>query len=114
EDLVVAAQLDVFEARPLAQGVVGQVENVIRLVVGQMDLEQYQAAVDGVDQPEPARQGMDGADATVGSAAVAVADLIVDVGGGEHRACAALEVGLVEAALDPALALAQLSAYLSI
>ena len=68
-----------------------------------MDLEEHQAAVDGVDESELAGDSMDGADAAVSDAAVAVADFIVDVGGGEHRLRATLEVGFVEAALNTAL-----------
>jgi hypothetical protein len=76
---VVAAQLDVFEARAFAQGVVGEVEHVIGFVVRQRDLQELQAAVDGLDEPESARQGMDGAHASVSRAAVAVADFVMDV-----------------------------------
>ena len=57
EDLVVAAQLDVLQPDAVAQRVVGQVQHVVRLVVGQMDLQQVQAAVDGLDQPGLAGQG---------------------------------------------------------
>ena len=42
EDLVVAAQFEVLQAGAVAQGVVGEVEDVIGLVVGQVDLEQVQ------------------------------------------------------------------------
>ena len=54
---------------PSHRGVVGEVEDVIGLVVGQVDLEQVQAPVDGVDEAELAGQGVDGADAAVGDAA---------------------------------------------
>jgi hypothetical protein len=54
---------------------------------------------------------MDDADDAVGDAAVAVADFIVDVGRSEHRTRAPVEVGLVETALEAALASLQLSAY---
>ncbi len=37
EDFVVAAQFDVLQAGAVAQGVVGEVEDVIGLVVGQME-----------------------------------------------------------------------------
>ena len=56
EDLVVAAQFEVLQAGAVAQGVVGEVEDVVGLVIGQMDLEQVQAVVDGVDQAELAGQ----------------------------------------------------------
>ena len=113
EDFVVAAQFEVLQAGAVAQGVVGEVEDVVGLVVGQVDLEQVQAVVDGVDEAELAGQGVDGADAAVADAAGAVGDLVVDVAGGEHRLAAAAQVGLVEAALDAALAVGQLLAYLS-
>ena len=111
EDLVVAAQFDVLEAGAVAQGVVGDVEDVVGLVVGQVELEQVQALVDGVDEAELAGQGVDGADAAVGDAAGAVGDLVVDVGGGEHGSGAAAEVGFVEAAFDAALAVGQPPSY---
>ena len=65
EDLVVAAQFDVLQAGAVAQGVVGEVEDVIRLVVRQMDLEQVQPVVDGLGEPELAHQEVHGADAAV-------------------------------------------------
>ena len=84
---------------------------MIGFVVGQMDLEQVQAAVDGVDQAEPAGQGMDGADAAAGDAAGALGDLVVDVAGGQHGLGAAAQVLLVQAPFDPALAVGQFSSY---
>ena len=87
---------------------------MVGFVVGQMELEQVQAAVDGVDEAELAGQGVDGADAAVADAAGAVGDLVVDVAGGEHGLVAAAQVGLVEAAFDPALAVGQLPAYLGV
>ena len=94
EDFVVAAQFDVLQAGAVAQGVVGEVEDVIGLVVGQVELEQVQAVVDGVDEAELAGQEVHGADAAVADAAAAVADFIVDVAGGEHGLGAAAQVGL--------------------
>jgi hypothetical protein len=86
---------------------------VIGIVVGQVKLEQLQALVDRVDQAELTDQGMQGADAAVGNAAVTVADFVMDVRGGEHRPVATLHVGFVQATLNAALALVQLAAYLS-
>src|SRR5207249_1242170 len=53
EDLVLAAQVHVLQTGAFAQGVVGKVEDVIGLVVGQMQLQQVQPLVDGVGQSEP-------------------------------------------------------------
>ena len=63
KDLVVAAQFDVFQPRAVAQRVVGQVQHVIRLVIGQMDFQQVHAAVDGLDQAALAGQLVHHADA---------------------------------------------------
>jgi uncharacterized protein YuzB (UPF0349 family) len=52
EDLVVAPQFDVLEAGPLAECVIGEVEDVVGLVEGEMDLEQVESIVDGVDQAD--------------------------------------------------------------
>ena len=54
-----------------------------------------------------ARQGVEGADTAVGDAASPCGDFIVDVAGSEHGSGATAEVGLVEAALDAALAVVQ-------
>ncbi len=112
EDLVVAAQLNVFEAGATTQGVVGEIEDVIGLVVGHVEFEQDQISIDGRGETEPVRQSMHGADPAMRDAAVALADFVVDVAGGEHRLLAAFEVELVEPAFDSALASVQLSAYL--
>ena len=53
-DGVVAAQFDVLQASAVAQGIVSDVQDVIGYMVGQMDLEQRQTAVDGVDEADPA------------------------------------------------------------
>ena len=66
EGLVVAAQFDVLEAGAVAQGVVGDVEDVVGLVVGQVELEQVESLVDGLGQAEFADQELDGADAAAG------------------------------------------------
>ncbi len=114
EHLVVATQFDVLKAGAFAQGVVGQVENVVGFVVGQVNLEEHQTPIDGIDQTEATCQQVHGADAAVSDAAVTVTDLIVNVRGGEHRLLAAIDIGFVESPLDAALAIVQLSAYLGV
>jgi hypothetical protein len=52
EDLVLAPKLDVLQARPVHEGVVGDVEDVIRFPVRQMDLEEVQLLVDPLGQLE--------------------------------------------------------------
>jgi hypothetical protein len=112
EDLVAAAEFQVLQTGAVAQGVVGEGQDVIGFVVGEVELQQVQAVVDGVDEAHVARQGVQGADAAAADGAGAVGDLIVDVGGGKHRPSAAVHIGLVETAPDPALAAVQLPAYL--
>src|SRR5262249_24973167 len=69
----------------------------------------------GVDaqrgQDRGARQQVEGADAGMGNAAGPVGDLVVDVAGRGHGLGTAAPVGLVQAALDPALAVVQLLVY---
>jgi hypothetical protein len=56
EDDVIASQLDVVETGAVAEGVVGEVQDVVALVVGEVILEQVEPLVDGLGQPEPADQ----------------------------------------------------------
>ena len=111
ENLVVAAQLDVLQTGAVAQGVVGEVENVIRLVIRQVNLEQVQSAIDGLGKFEFVDEQVHGADAAVAEAAATLADLVVDVAGGEHGLGSATKVVLVQAFLNPPLATRQLLAY---
>jgi hypothetical protein len=114
EDLVLAAEFEVLQAGAVGQGVVGEGQDVVGLVVGEVELQQVQVAVDGVDEADLTGQGMNGADAAAADAAGPVGDLVVDVRGGEHGAVTRLGGGLVEAALDAALAVSQLASYLGL
>ena len=62
-DLVVAPQFEVLDPLAAGQEVVGDVQHVVGFVVGQMPLEQVEVVVDVADQPGPAGQQVDGADA---------------------------------------------------
>src|SRR5438105_2015994 len=84
---------------------------MIGFVIRQMDLEQVQALVDGVDQAELTGHGMEGADPAVREAPAAFGNLIMDVPGGEHRLVAVAELGLVQAAVNAALAVGQFVVY---
>jgi hypothetical protein len=84
---------------------------VVGLVVGQVDLQEVQAAVDGVDQAQASGQQVDGADAAGADAAAAAGDLVMDVAGGEHGSVAATDIGPVQAAFDAALVVVQASSY---
>jgi hypothetical protein len=86
---------------------------MVGFMVREVKLEQVQVAVDGRDQTDLLGQGMQDAQAAAGDATGTIGDLIVDVGGGEHRPMAAAVVGFIQAALDASLAMAQLLAYSS-
>ena len=103
-----------MQAGAVAQGVVGEVEHVIGLVIGQMNLEQVQLVIDGIDQADLAGQDVKGADAAMGQSAAALGDLVVDVGRGEHGPVHSTQTRFVEAALDSALAVCQLAAYVGV
>jgi hypothetical protein len=111
EVLVLASQFQVLQTGAVAQGVVGDREDMVGLVIGQMDLEEMEALVNAVDESEPTGEEMKGAEAAVSDTPRAVADLVVQVAGGEHGLGAASEVRLVETTLNPALTLLQLSVY---
>jgi len=49
EDGIIAAQLNVLQAVAIAQGVVGDVEHMIGLMVGQVNLEQVQPPINGLN-----------------------------------------------------------------
>lgn len=64
--------------------VVGQVEHVIRLVIRQMDLQQFQIGIDLRDQAEPGNQTVHREDPTERSRLDVTTDPIVDLPRGEH------------------------------
>ena len=109
-----AAQLQIFQAGAPQKRVVSQVENVIGLVIGEVDFEQVQLIVDGLNEADASGQEVEGADAAVGDAAVAVGDFVMDVGGREDGLVDVVELGLVEPSVNPTLAAFQLSSYLGI
>jgi hypothetical protein len=113
-DLILAAQLDVLQASAVTQGVVGEVEHVIGVVVRHREFEEVQVLVDRVDETDALRQQVEGADATMRQATGAVSELVVDVGGGEHGPLGIAEPFLVESAFDSALAVGQLLVYLGV
>lgn len=95
-DLVVAAQFEILQTVAVAEGVVSQVEHVIGLVIRQMNLEQVQTPVNGVNQPELAGQQVKGSNAAVTHAVCSSGDFIMDVAGLEHGLVAVAESSFVE------------------
>ena len=107
-DLVVAADLEVLRPSATGQEVVGDVQDVVALVVGQMSLQEVEllARCPRIRPSFLARRWM-GADAARRDAPDLLGDLVVDVGGGDHR-LGPLDAGpVLDAAGDPPLASAQ-------
>ena len=112
--LVAAQQFQVLQARSAGQQVVGDVQHVVGLVVGQMDLQQAEVAVDRLVEAQLSHQQVDGPDAAVGGGPRAIGDFVMDVRGGHHRPVASAVVVLVQPPGDPPLASFDLFSYLGI
>ena len=108
-DFVVAPQLEVFQAGSAGQDVVGDVEHVVRLVVGQVHLEQPQPTVDGVNQAGSPGQQMHGPDPARTQAAGALGQFVMNVGGGEHGFGLIGPAAMAEPILNSALAVDEFS-----
>ncbi len=102
--LVVPQQFQVFQTGSAGQQVVGDREHVVGIVVGQMNLQQAEVAIDGLVQPEPLAQQMDGPDAAIGGCPHALSEFVVDVRGGHDRPVASSVVIFVQPPRDPPLA----------
>ena len=96
--------------RAVAQGVVGEVEHVVRLVIGLVDFQQVEAAVDGVDEADFLGQAMDDADAAGGDAADFVGQFDANVRRRKHR-LSLIESRAVQSPLDAPLGLSQTFRY---
>jgi hypothetical protein len=93
---VLAAEFDVLQAIAVAQGIVGEIEYVIRLMIREMNLEQMELAVDGIDQAKAPCQEVKGADAAMGDAVDTFGDFIMDVAGRKDGPSGVTEFGLGE------------------
>lgn len=111
---VVTPPLEVLQAVAVTQGVEGDVEDVIGLGIRQADLEDGEARVDGLDQADIMGESMEEGDAAVAEAVDTVGYLVAEVAAGQDGSRLARELGLVESALDSALAGVELLAYLGV
>jgi hypothetical protein len=102
--LVVAQNLQVLQAGPAAEDVVGDVQHVVRFVIGQMDLEQVQCLVDGLGEFDLPCQQMHRTDAAAGNGSRAVSHVVANGAGGEHRFLAGRNAARPESFCDTALA----------
>src|SRR5271156_4018215 len=111
EYFVVTAQLDVLQTSSFTQGVIRNVDNMVGLKIGQMDLKHVQMLVDRLSQAQLPNELGDDADAAVCHAMAAIGEFVMDVAGGEHGAFAVAKVILVQPTFDPLLAAGQLLPY---
>ena len=102
--LVAAQQFQVLQARSAGQQVVGDVQHVVRLVVGEVDLQQLDVLVDQLVEPQFPYQEVHGPDSAVGGREDAISDLVVDVRGGHHGPTTPAIVVPVQPPRDPPLA----------
>src|SRR5208282_4097567 len=94
-NLVVAPQFEMLDFLAAGQDVVGDIQDMVGLVIGLMPFEEMEIAVDIADQPGPASQQVEGTDSASGETLDAVRQFVMDVGGGHH--------GLVELRPGPIL-----------
>ena len=80
---VISSLFDIVEAGASTEGVVGEVEDVITLVIRQVILEQVESFVDGLGESEFAHQEWDGTDAAGCDGSGPGSDFVVEIRGGE-------------------------------
>jgi hypothetical protein len=102
---VLSPQFQVLQAPPIAQRVIGDVQDVVGLMVRQVELEQVQPLINRRRQTERPRQLMHKRDAAVSRADGSLRHLILDIGGPEHGLPKIIrEVEFVQALQDSPLA----------
>ena len=86
EHSVIAPQLDVVERVAPAEDVVCDIQHVVGLIIGLMDLEHRDRRVDACRQPDLLHQTMDGANAAAGDGLRLLREFVADIGTREHGA----------------------------
>src|SRR5262249_8078238 len=84
--LVAAEQFEILEVLAAGQEVVGEVEDVVGLEVGQVAFEQVQAAVDGLGQAQALHQELAGAPTGGVQTPALGGEFVVDVAVAEQAA----------------------------
>ncbi len=82
---IIATQLNILKTSTLAQRIVSEVQHVVRLVVGKMNLQQMQPSVDGFGQTDLSNQLVYQPDAPVADGSRTIRQLVLNVAGGKHR-----------------------------
>ncbi len=107
EVLILAAQLDVFQSLTADQDVIGQVQDVVALVIRQVDFEQMQVPVQVLHQSQALHHQMEGADTAAVDALNARGHFVNNVAGFEHRSRLVFPVLRCQPVLDSLLAVPQ-------
>jgi hypothetical protein len=81
---VLAAQFDVFDAHAPRQNVVGEVEDVIAFMIGQVDFEQLQVLIDLFHQAQALDHRVDGSQTALAVGGGLFAQLGVDIAAPHH------------------------------
>ena len=105
---IIAAQFNVLQAIAVTQGVESDVQDMIGFGIGQAKLENGQARIDEGDQADVASELMKEGDTAEAEAMDPVRDFVAEVAASEDGSRAVGKLGLVEPALDFALAGEQL------
>lgn len=79
KNLVVAAEFDIFQTGAVAKHIESDVQHVIGLGVRAVDLEEVQALVDRLIEPNGLSEREHGADAAIGDAAGPLGEFVADV-----------------------------------
>ena len=103
-DLVVAPQLEMLDFLAAGQDVVGDVQDMVGFVIGQVPLEEREIAVDIADQPGLAGQEVYGTNSASGETPDAIRQFVVDVGRGHHGLVAFWSGPILDALKDSPLA----------
>src|SRR5271156_1296954 len=84
-NLVVASQFEVLDPLTAGEAVESDVQDMVRLVIGEMHFKKVKIVVDVADQAGPACQEEHSADATGAEALDSIAQFVVDIARGHHR-----------------------------
>ena len=76
---VATKQLQVFQASPPGQQVVGDIEYMVAVVIGQMDLQQAEMRINHLGQTETAGQQVHRTNSTMGSRPGAIGNFVMNV-----------------------------------
>ena len=110
--VLTAPQLEMLQARSTGKQVIGDVKDMIRLAVWQIDLQHIHTPIDGGVKVELLHHLMNHPESTRRDRLRSIRDFVVDVRSGDDRALAA-KFGLIQPLLDAPLACRQHFLYVN-